>query len=658
VAERQAIEINERAESEARHIAAQVAVGVAGSFDRLQRLAAWWLSQGEPMGAEDWLTDGQLFLSPKDGLEEVTWFDSHGQRVWAVRPGGTPNSRREGQPDPVLAATVAAARQGNATFLSPVFGPEGNPSVYGCAPVYRHGRLAGFAAGLYDAARLAGAALEGQLPEEYSVAVIANGRRLGAPAKGRREFEQTAPVAIARAAWLASVAPSSGTASPLRRMVILFGLVISGLLWGCAALMGLARWRARELQVENEERRRAEEQVALLNRDLHRRLDEFQTLLDVLPIGIAVTNDPECRQIWSNRALAGMLHVPHGPKAPHPAPGGEEPPPYRMLRHGVQVPPEELPMQLAARTGAPVADSDLEIVRDDGVVLHTVSYAAPLFDENGKVRGVIDACVDITKRKQLEARLQSAEKFQSLAMMAGGVAHDFNNLLTVIMGQTGVALEAAAGGPAARALAEAQAAAARAAELVAKLLAFTGRSWRAIAPVALSAEIEEMMPSLREMVSPSVPIRCALEPDLPLVEGGSSDLRQVLLALAANAGEAMDGVEAGEIEIRTSRRELSAEDLARGYPDEPLQPGLYVCVEVRDAGCGIPKEHQGRVFEPFFTTKFVGRGLGLSAAQGIVRAHGGTIRLRSSPSEGTTAEVLLPAYPPPEPPRTAQATAE
>jgi signal transduction histidine kinase len=658
VAERQAIEIRERTQSEARHIAAQLLVGISHTFDHLQRLAGWWLSQGKPMASEDWQNDAQLFLTPKEGLREVIWLDAQGLGVWTVRPGGAPQSHPGGPPDPVLAATMAAALKANDHSVSPVFGAGDDVLVYACTPVYRSGRLAGYAAGLYDARRLTAAALEGQRPEEYSVAVIADGRRLEGSDSGRQEFVRSATLSLGRGAWKVNVAPDSAIESPLRRSVIVFGLLISALLWGCAALMGIARWRARELQVENEERQRAEEQVAHLNRDLQRRLDEFQTLLDVLPIGIAITDDPECRRVWSNRALAGMLHVPQGPKAPHPAPGGQEPPPYRMLRQGTEVPPEELPMQLAARTGAPVADSDLDIVRDDGVVLHTVSYAAPLFDENGKVRGVIDACVDITKRKQLEARLQNAEKFHSLAMMAGGMAHDFNNLLTVIIGQTGAAIEATAGGPAARALGEAQAAAARAAELVAKLLAFTGRSWRATAPVALSAEIEDLMPSLREMVPAAVPIRCALEPDLPLVEGGSSELRQVLLALAANAGEAMETVEGGEIEIRTSRRDLSAEDLARGYADEKLQPGLYVCVEVRDSGCGIPKELQRRVFEPFFTTKFVGRGLGLSAAQGIVRAHGGAIRLRSSPREGTTAEVLLPACLPPEPSRRAKATAD
>jgi signal transduction histidine kinase len=78
------------------------------------------------------------------------------------------------------------------------------------------------------------------------------------------------------------------------------------------------------------------------------------------------------------------------------------------------------------------------------------------------------------------------------------------------------------------------------------------------------------------------------------------------------------------------------------YPDADLPPGTYVRLEISDTGCGIPDDILPRVFDPFFTTKFVGRGLGLSAVQGILRAHGGAIRLDSSPGEGTRAELIFP----------------
>jgi signal transduction histidine kinase len=363
--------------------------------------------------------------------------------------------------------------------------------------------------------------------------------------------------------------------------------------------------------------------------------DEFQTLLEVLPVGIAVADDAECRRIWTNRALAEMLQVRRGDHSLEA---------YKMLRDGVEVPLAELPMQKAAATRAPVADEYLDIVRQDGTILHTLSYAAPLFDGHGKVRGVIDVCVDITARKELENRLQQAEKLQSLALMAGGIAHDFNNLLTVIMGNTStVEAEVPRASRAGRAIAEVESAATRAAELVAKLLAYTGRFWRETTPLALADEIARLMTRLKEIVPSRIAVHAKADPSLPLIEAGSSEVQQVLLNLTMNAVEALEDVENGKIEIAAERREFTAEALASLFSDE-LEPGEYVLLEVRDNGCGIPEEIQSRVFDPFFTTKFVGRGLGLSAVHGIVHAHGGAIRLASSPQRGTVAQAIFPPY--------------
>src|SRR5205823_2439548 len=136
-----------------------------------------------------------------------------------------------------------------------------------------------------------------------------------------------------------------------------------------------------------------------LNRDLQRRLYEFQVLLDVLPIGIAVADDPECRSIWMNRSMAAMLMVPLGRNISLSLEGKDKPS-YRLQHKGSDVPVQELPMQVAARTRAPVENQELDIVREDGTAIHTLSYSAPLFDETGAVRGVIDACIDISERKR------------------------------------------------------------------------------------------------------------------------------------------------------------------------------------------------------------------------------------------------------------------
>lgn len=658
LANREARDTQQHTDSEARHVAAQLSVGLSETFTPLERIATWWLMEGRPLAPEDWQTDTKLFVTSKAGIRKLVWLDRAGKPVWSARPGAAADEKPAAGLESVFQTTHLAARKSAALAISPVFDFEGSPAVYACAPVYRGRGLSGYVGGVYGLERLIRSLLEGQLPDGYAVSVEADGRRVDVPAQpaggGEEEFRHRVPVSFADATWFVEIAPVKADTSPLRQPVMSFGVLISLLLYMSAAIARLARLRARELQaanarleVENHERRRAEQQVAQLNRDLQRKLAEFQTLLDVLPVGIAVAEDPDCRRIWTNRALATMLNVPYGTNISQSPAGGETPPANRMLRGGAEVAPQDLPMQTAARTAAPVSNVDLEIVRDDGAVLHTLSYAAPLFDEHGNVRGVINACVDITARKQLESRLQQAEKFQSLALMAGGIAHDFNNLLTVIIGNassiSGLMVEGSKGAAAA---VEIQEAAGRAADLVSKLLAFTGSFWREMKPLAISEEIESMLPRLREIVPESIAIRCKLEPKLPLIEAGSSDVQQVLMNLSLNAAEALEGAESGQIELRAVACDLSAEEIAERFPDQQLRPGSYVRIEVADNGCGIPEDILARVFDPFFTTKFLGRGLGLSAVQGIVRAHGGGIRISSSPHRGARVEIVFPAFAP------------
>ena len=112
-------------------------------------------------------------------------------------------------------------------------------------------------------------------------------------------------------------------------------------------------------------------------------------------------------------------------------------------------------------------------------------------------------------------------------------------------------------------------------------------------------------------------------------------------ALISNAVDAI-GAKSGTIEIRTCRFQLSQRDIQAMYPEWQLAPGTYVRLEVADTGGGIPDEILNRVFDPFFTTKFVGRGLGLSAVQGILRAHSGAIRIDSTIQHGTRMELIFP----------------
>jgi signal transduction histidine kinase len=549
--------------------------------------------------------------------------------------------------------------------VSRVFESDGKPKLYACTPVIRAGKLVGFIAGLNDVTGLIRAVLEGQLPNNYSVVVTANGWQIPVASSAQLTWSGVArdqPIVLYNSPWSVRVVSSGSEVATLRRLVISFGVLVSILLYACAAMALVARRRATELAdvnslllVENQERSRAEERIGELNRDLQRRLDEFHVLLEVLPVGIAVAEDPLCRNIWANRSMAAMLQVPIGQNISKSAQEADKLT-YQFLQNGSEVPADDLPMQIAARTRSAVANQELDIVRQDGSTIHTLSYSAPVFDENGNVRGVIDACVDITdrrraeeerrsflaRRRELEQRVERAEKYRSLAQMAGGIAHDFNNLLTVIIGHANVlSMDLPASSGMSRSVADILAAANRAAELTSKLMAFTGHIWCDARPVNLSAEVSALHPAMREMAPPATELRFDLCPDLPVIHAGISEMQQVIHNLLENAAEALDG-NPGVIEIRTSHCELSAGDLGILYPDQQLTAGRYVRLEVTDNGCGIPEEISGRVFDPFFTTKFVGRGLGLSAVQGIVRAHSGAIRVESSLHHGTRVEVVLP----------------
>jgi CheY-like chemotaxis protein len=138
-------------------------------------------------------------------------------------------------------------------------------------------------------------------------------------------------------------------------------------------------------------------------------------------------------------------------------------------------------------------------------------------------------------------------------------------------------------------------------------------------------------------------VRLELAADLPAVEADRGQLQQLIMNLAINGAESVPQDRPGVVAVSTGV--VSIEELCKEgvFPGADLQPGEYVTLEVTDTGCGMDAEMQSKIFDPFFTTKFSGRGLGLSAVMGIVRGHRGAIQVRSSPGEGTTFRVLLPA---------------
>ncbi len=246
-------------------------------------------------------------------------------------------------------------------------------------------------------------------------------------------------------------------------------------------------------------------------------------------------------------------------------------------------------------------------------------------------------------RRDLKARIQHSQKLESLGVLAGAIAHDFNNYLTGILGNAGMVLRKLPTSSDCRPLLEEiEKAAHHAAALSNQMLAYTGRAAAVSQPFDPRALIEEMTPILRISVSKKAALRIELADGLPSVVGDPSQIRQVIMNLITNASDAL-GSKSGYISLEAG---LLAAD--RTYLDDvdggaELAEGPYVYLEVSDTGCGMDPAAQNSLYDPSFTTKGPGRGLGMAAVQGIVRDHGGAIKLDTVPGRGTTLKVLLAA---------------
>ena len=246
------------------------------------------------------------------------------------------------------------------------------------------------------------------------------------------------------------------------------------------------------------------------------------------------------------------------------------------------------------------------------------------------------------ERRSLEERMQQAQRLESLGVMASGIAHDFNNFLTPILGEVSLALlELPAESPARTRLEKAQNAAHRAAALTNQMLDYVGKGLRQVEALDVSALVAGMRPLLESVVSNKTVFLLELPEGLPVTKADATQVSQVVMNLVANAAEAV-GNRDGQITIRTGTMEATRAYLDQTRLGDALPEGAYVYVEVADTGCGMDAERRSRIFAPFFTRKPTGRGLGLAAVLGIVRAHRGAIEVDSEPGHGARFRVLFP----------------
>ncbi|MGE0397495.1 MAG: PAS domain S-box protein [Kofleriaceae bacterium] len=262
------------------------------------------------------------------------------------------------------------------------------------------------------------------------------------------------------------------------------------------------------------------------------------------------------------------------------------------------------------------------------------------FRVDGEIVAAIGTLIDVTATRTFERRMVDAQRAESLGVLAGGLAHDFNNLLVAILGNADLGLrDIAPGAPGRAALENIRNAGLRAAELTDQLLAYAGRGTVSRGRVAPKALVQELL----RISSPQTPTNIAIEVDIAdalALRGEEAQVRQVMMNLITNARDAV-AEKGGHIRITANEVVLDG----KADPDDIVTPsaGAYVVLEVTDDGPGMGRETRRRIFDPFFTTKPTGHGLGLAAVLGIIRAHGGGLRVHSAHGAGCTFEVIWPS---------------
>ncbi len=300
---------------------------------------------------------------------------------------------------------------------------------------------------------------------------------------------------------------------------------------------------------------------------------------------------------------------------------------------------------------ATLPDNQVRWVRARGVAV---------LDADGKVKGLEGTCQDITEQKRaeavtasLEAQLRESQKMEAIGTLAGGIAHDFNNILTAILGNVEVARQESGGESVVvqRCLDEIQNAGSRARDLVQQILSFSRRQPTDRKSIPLGPVVEEAERLLRATLPSRISLHVKCDADTPHVLADSTQIEQVLLNLATNAMQAMNG-ERGCITITLDSLILD-DNLTEAHAGlRKIQQSSVRAVRltVRDNGPGMNASTLQRIFEPFFTTKPVneGTGLGLSVVHGIVQGHDGVITVQSQPGYGAVFSVYFPAVLPEE----------
>lgn len=352
--------------------------------------------------------------------------------------------------------------------------------------------------------------------------------------------------------------------------------------------------------------------------------DRFQRFFEEAPLGIALVDAKGTVQDC-NAALANMLgratDAIEGKSLKDIFTGDSRDGVLSALTQigkGAQI-PGAMEITLNGKNGVAAQMHARKIKGSDNIVLHFI---------------------DLTEQKRLEAQFVQSQKMQAIGQLAGGVAHDFNNLLTAMIGFCDLLLlRHKPSDPSFGDIMQIKQNSNRAANLVRQLLAFSRQQTLRPQVQDVTDILTEVSHLLRRLIGANIELDLHHGADLGLVKVDVGQMEQVLINLAVNARDAMEG--GGKLAI-TTKNFVSDAPIKCGADEMPK--GQWVAIAVSDTGCGISAENMERILEPFFTTKAVGQGtgLGLATVYGIIRQTGGYLSIDSTVGTGTTFTIYLP----------------